>query len=139
MCHRSYSFTWNRGGKPAGSNPAPAGLYTFDVEVEANPYDRDAVRSQALSVDLVLGGLYYDDKGTEDESDDEEFLVVEYVLKSDRNASSGEIWLYDPDLNRIGRWDIYGLTALQKKEFIGLCYSSKIITLTDIETIRLKR
>jgi hypothetical protein len=93
------------------SNIAPAGLYTFDVEVIANPYDRDAVRSQALSVDSIIGRLYYDDKGTEDESDDEEFLVVEYVLKSDRNASSGEIWLYDPDLNRIGRWDIYGLTA----------------------------
>lgn len=91
MCHRSYSFTWNRGGKPAGSNTAPAGLYTFDVEVIANPYDRDAVRSQALSVDSILGGLYYDDKGTEDESDDEEFLVVEYVLKSDRNANSGEM------------------------------------------------
>ena len=26
-----------------GSNIAPAGLYTFDVEVEANPNDKDAV------------------------------------------------------------------------------------------------
>jgi hypothetical protein len=119
ICPGSYSFTWD-GTVNTGyyeyppdewSNIAPAGLYTFDVEVIANPYDRDAVRSQALSVDSIIGRLYYDDKGTEDESDDEEFLVVEYVLKSDRNASSGEIWLYDPDLNRIGRWDIYGLTA----------------------------
>ncbi|MFA0751105.1 MAG: hypothetical protein SLRJCFUN_001508, partial [Candidatus Fervidibacter sp.] len=36
--------------------------------------DRDAVRSQALSVDSVLAGLHYDDKGTEDESDDEAFF-----------------------------------------------------------------
>ena len=119
MCPGGYSFPWdgtmNTGyyGYPPeeGSNIAPAGLYTFDVEVEANPYDRDELRGRTLSVDSVLGGLYYDDKGTEDESDDEEFLVVEYVLKSDRNASSGEIWLYDPDFNQVGRWDTYGLTA----------------------------
>jgi len=111
MCPGSYGFTWD-GTVNTGyygylpeewSNIAPAGLYTFDVEVIANPYDRDAVMSQALSVDSILGGLYYDDKGMEEESDDEEFLVVEYMLKSDRNASSGEIWLYEPDLNQIGR------------------------------------
>jgi hypothetical protein len=120
ICPGSYSFTWDgmvnvmygEGYPPEEwSNIAPAGLYTFDVEVEANPYDGDELRSRTLSVDSFLGGLYYDDKGTEDESDDEEFLVVEYVLKSDRNASSGEIWLYDPDFNQVGRWDTYGLTA----------------------------
>ncbi|MFA0751106.1 MAG: hypothetical protein SLRJCFUN_001509 [Candidatus Fervidibacter sp.] len=30
------------------------------------------------------------------------FLVVEYMLKNDRNASSGEIRLYDPDFNQLG-------------------------------------
>ena len=139
ICPGSYSFTWDGTVNvmygegylsEEWSNIAPAGLYTFDVEVAANPYDRDAVRSQALSVDSILGGLYYDDKGTEDESDDEEFLVVEYVLKSDRNASSGEIWLYDPDLNQIGHWDIYGLTAsptgIQHTIFIPI--SSSLLT-----------
>jgi len=72
ICPGSYSFTWD-GTVNAGyyeyppderSNIAPSGLYTFDVEVIANPYDRDAVRSQALTV--VPGPveyLGYDDGG----------------------------------------------------------------------------
>jgi len=141
LCPGGYSFSWdgtmNTGyyGYPPeeGSNIAPAGLYTFDVEVEANPYDRDELRGRTLSVDSVLGGLYYDDKGTEDESDDEEFLVVEYVLKSDRNASSGEIWLYDPDFNQIGRWDVYGLTASQTgvQHEIAISVSNNLIDLAN--------
>jgi len=65
LCPGGYSFSWdgtvNTGyyGYPPeeGSNPAPAGLYTFDVEVEANPYDKDAVRSKALRV--VSGPVDY--------------------------------------------------------------------------------
>jgi len=92
-----------------GGNIAPAGLYTFDVEVEANPYDRDAVRSKALTV--VPGPveyLGYDDGGTpEDESDDNYLYYLRwYALYSGRDASWGEIWLYDPDLERVQGWGV---------------------------------
>ena len=57
MCPGGYSFSWdgtvNSGyyGYPPeeGSNIAPARLYTLDVEVEANPYDRDELRGRTLS------------------------------------------------------------------------------------------
>ncbi|MFA0742633.1 MAG: hypothetical protein DFNUSKGM_002760, partial [Candidatus Fervidibacter sacchari] len=96
MCPGSYSFTWN-GTMNTGyydeyppeeeNNIAPAGLYTFDVEVEASPYDRDAVRSQALEV--VPGPveyLGYDDGGTpDDESDDNHLYYLRwYALYSGR-------------------------------------------------------
>jgi len=123
VCHRSYSFTWNRGGKPAGSNPAPAGLYTFDVEVIANPYDRDAVRSQALTV--VPGPveyLGYDDGGTpEDESDDNLLYYLRwYALYSGRDASYGEIWLYDPELERVQSWIVPVLQCVVHENCDGL-------------------
>ena len=117
MCPGGYSFSWdgtmNTGyyGYPPeeGSNPAPAGLYTFDVEVEANPYDKDAVRSKALGV--VSGPvdyLGYDDGGTpEDESDDNHLYYLRwYALYSGRDASWGEIWLYDPDLVKVQGWGV---------------------------------
>ena len=42
-----------------GSNIAPSGLYTYDVEVEANPYDKDAVRSKALRVERLPGRIVF--------------------------------------------------------------------------------
>lgn len=68
-------------------------------------HDADWIRNKALEADLISAGLYYD------ENSEQEFFVIEYILKSDRNASSGEIWLYNPDFNQVGRWDAYGLTA----------------------------
>ena len=117
LCPGGYSFPWdgtmNTGyyGYPPeeGSNIAPSGLYTFDVEVEANPYDKDAVRSKALRV--VSGSvdyLGYDDGGTpEDESDDNHLYYLRwYALYSGRDASWGEIWLYDPDLVKVQGWGV---------------------------------
>ena len=91
MCPGSYSFTWD-GTMNTGygyeyppeewSDIAPAGLYTFDVEVmgPAYYYDADVLRSQALTV--VPGPveyLGYDDGGTpEDESDDNHLYCLHW-------------------------------------------------------------
>jgi hypothetical protein len=131
ICPGSYSFTWD-GTVNTGyyeyppdewSNIAPAGLYTFDVEVIANPYDRDAVRSQALTV--VPGPveyLGYDDGGTpDDESDDNHLYYLRwYALYSGRDASYGEIWLYDPDLERVQIWIVPVLQCVVHENCDGL-------------------
>jgi hypothetical protein len=131
ICPGSYSFIWD-GTVNTGyyeyppdewSNIAPAGLYTFDMEVIANPYDRDAVRSQALTV--VPGPveyLGYDDGGTpEDESDDNHLYYLRwYALYSGRDASYGEIWLYDPDLERVQSWIVPVLQCVVHENCDGL-------------------
>jgi len=120
LCPGSYSFTWdgtvNTGdyeGMPEGEEPtniAPAGLYTFDVEVtRVAPYDHDCVRSKELKV--VPGPVEYygyDDGGTpEDESDDNYLYYLRwYALYSGRDATWGEIWLYDPDFERVSEWAV---------------------------------
>jgi len=131
ICPGSYSFTWdgtvNTGyyeyPPDEGSNIAPSGLYTFDVEVIANPYDKDAVRSQALTV--VPGPVEYfgyDDGGTpEDESDDNYLYYLRwYALYSGRDASYGEIWLYDPDLVRVKTWIVPVLQCVVHEDCDGL-------------------
>ena len=131
MCPGGYGFTWdgamNTGdyGYPPEewSNIAPAGLYTFDVEVVANPYDRDAVRSQALTVFLgPVEYLGYDDGGApEDESDDNYLYYLRwYALYSGRDSSYGEIWLYDPDLERVKIWLVPVLQCVVHEECDGL-------------------
>ena len=131
ICPGSYSFTWD-GTVNTGyyeyppdewSNIAPAGLYTFDVEVIANPYDRDAVRSQALTV--VPGPveyLGYDDGGTpDDESDDNHLYYLRwYALYSGRDASYGEIWLYDPELDIVWSWIVPVLQCVVHENCDGL-------------------
>ena len=131
ICPGSYSFTWdgtvNTGyyeyPPEEGSNIAPAGLYTFDVEVIANPYDRDAVRSQALTV--VPGPVEcfdYDDGGTPDDESDDNYLYYLrwYALYSSRDASYGEIWLYDPDLVRVKTWIVPVLQCVVHEGCDGL-------------------
>ncbi|MFA0743060.1 MAG: hypothetical protein DFNUSKGM_003193 [Candidatus Fervidibacter sacchari] len=131
ICPGSYSFTWdgtvNTGyyeyPPDEGSNIAPSGLYTFDVEVIANPYDKDAVRSQALTV--VPGPVEYfgyDDGGTpEDESDDNYLYYLRwYALYSGRDASYGEIWLYDPELDRVEIWIVPMLQCVVHEDCDGL-------------------
>ena len=132
MCPGSYGFTWDgtvnvmygEGYPPEEwSNIAPTGLYTFDVEVVANPYDRDAVRSQVLTV--IPGPveyLGYDDGGTpEDESDDNYLYYLPwYALYSGRDSSYGEIWLYDPDLVRVQSWAAPMLQCVVYEDCDGL-------------------
>jgi hypothetical protein len=131
LCPGGYSFPWD-GTVNAGyyeyppdewSNIAPAGLYTFDVEVIANPYDRDAVRSQALTV--VPGPveyLGYDDGGTpDDESDDNHLYYLRwYALYSGRDASYGEIWLYDPESDMVWSWIVPVLQCVVHENCDGL-------------------
>ena len=98
-------------------------METFDVEVVANPYDRDAVRSQALTV--IPGPveyLGYDDGGTpDDESDDNHLYYLRwYALYSGRDSSYGEIWLYDPDLERVKIWLVPVLQRVVHEECDGL-------------------
>ncbi len=127
MCPGSYSFTWdgtvNTGdhGYPPeeGSNLAPSGLYTFDVEVEANPYDRDEVRSKALRADH----LSVEDYGV-DENINEHFYLIRYTLKGGRDAKEGEIRLYDPDLMLIKIWNIADLECLNHNSTDGLVANS---------------
>ena len=110
LCPGGYSFSWdgtmNTGyyGYPPeeGSNPAPAGLYTFDVEVEANPYDKDAVRSKALRVERLPGRIVFK----------KEYYDFWYELTSNRNARSGVYHLYDPDLAFVAIGFIDGLECL---------------------------
>jgi hypothetical protein len=88
---------------------APSGLYTFDVEVEFIPYDRDTVRSERMEV--IAGPieyLGYDDGGTPDDEEDDNYLYFlrVYTLRSYRNSSRGEIWLYDPELERVQGWGV---------------------------------
>jgi hypothetical protein len=131
ICPGSYSFIWD-GTVNTGyyeyppdewSNIAPAGLYTFDVEVIANPYDRDAVRSQALTV--VPGPVeylgYYDGGTPDDESDDNHLYYLRwYALYSGRDASYGEIWLYDPELERVQSWIVPVLQCVVHENCDGL-------------------
>ncbi len=117
----SYSFSWDGSvnvseGTPSQGQIAPSGLYTFDLFVmeEAIPFYGfgDGLRSGALRVEAgPIEYWGYDDGGTpEDESDDQHLYFLRwYTLYSDREASYGEIWLYDPDLERVKVWQVGGL------------------------------
>ena len=136
----SHTFTWDGNG-----GMAPPGTYTYDVEaVQTDIYDTDPTlqitdsakyRSQHLSIwrardeetglpiyDVRYDG--YDDKGTEgDESDDEYIYVVRHYVLTDSHqwdASGGQIWLYGPELTRLGSWDIGGLPCTLHDSCDGL-------------------
>jgi len=117
LCPGSYDFTRygtvNTGdyeGPPEGEEPtniAPAGLYTFDVEVTGvAPYDHDWIRSKALTV--VPGPVEYygyDDGGTPDDESDDNYLYYLrwYALYSGRDAS----------------WEKYGCMILILRECLN--------------------
>ena len=133
-CPGSYIFTWDgtmnmiyEGGyyvpEEEWNKIASAGLYTFDVEVEFIPYDRDTLRSEALEV--IAGPieyLGYDDAGTPEDEEDDAFLYYLrwYTLRSHRNSSKGEIWLYDPDLEKVWSCQVMGLECVEHEGCNGL-------------------
>ncbi len=118
MCPGSYSFRWDGrvnvwegDGYPSeeGSNIALAGLYTFDVLVQANPYDGDRLRSGALTVEPGPVEYYgYDDGGTpEDESDDGYFYYIRWYRLCSR------IWFYRfPEVQEGPGWQKPGMNRL---------------------------
>ena len=102
---------------------APSGLYTFDVEVEFIPYDRDTVRSERMEV--IAGPieyLGYDDGGTPDDEEDDNYLYFlrVYTLRSYRNSRYGEIWLYGPELDMVWRWEVSVLRCVEHEGCKGL-------------------
>jgi hypothetical protein len=105
---------------------APSGLYTFDVEVEFIPYDRDTVRSERMEV--IAGPieyLGYDDGGTPDDEEDDNYLYFlrVYTLRIYRNSRYGEIWLYGPELDMVWKWEVSVLRCVEHGGCKGLTAS----------------
>jgi len=107
-CPGNYSFTWDPG------NLIPAGLYTFDCEVEANPYDKDVLRSNSLFVAHVSnkGDITIVYKRIS-------IIGVYYCLCSDRSAAQVILSLYDPLLEQIDQ--ITGNTEVKTENRDALC------------------
>jgi len=89
-----YFFTWdgtnNQLPPSAPSNIAPAGLYTFDIQVQgACPYDQDRMRSSLTignhDVVMVENGKYR----------------VSYVLQDSKDASQAGVDVYDFNLQKM--------------------------------------
>jgi hypothetical protein len=88
--------------------------------------DRDSNRSDYLFIERAVDEnnepmLYaeywgYDDRETpEDETDDEHLYFIRWYVVKDNlntNAHRGEIWLFDPELQRIGTWDLAQLPCV---------------------------
>ena len=64
----------------------------------------------------------YDDGGTPDDESDDNYLYYLrwYALYSSRDASYGEIWLYDPDLVRVKTWIVPVLQCVVHEGCDGL-------------------
>ena len=124
-------ITWD--GSTNEGGVADKGLYAYDLFVcveQLSPeyVDRDRRVSEYLRIERakdeegneIFEAEYYgyDDKGTEEvEDDDHLYFILWYVLKDKegRNASSGEVWLYDSDLQFVKRWDVRKLQCLEHK------------------------
>ncbi len=124
----TWSWTWD--GKLDDGSTAPRGIYLYRLSAYVYgsvPPDRDSNRSDYLFAERaydennepILEAEYwgYDDKQTpEDETDDEHLYFIRwYVLRDslNTNASSGQIWLYDPELQPIGSWDLSQLPCVE--------------------------
>jgi len=124
----SWSWTWD--GRLDDGTVAPAGVYVYRLGAYiygSAPPDRDSNRSDYLFIERAVDEnnepmLYaeywgYDDRETpEDETDDEHLYFIRwYVLKDslNTNAHRGEIWLFDPELQRIGTWDLAQLPCVE--------------------------
>jgi len=124
----TWSWTWD--GRLDDGTVAPAGVYVYRLGAYiygSAPPDRDSNRSDYLFIERAVDEnnepmLYaeywgYDDRETpEDETDDEHLYFIRwYVLKDslNTNAHRGEIWLFDPELQRIGTWDLAQLPCVE--------------------------
>ena len=127
----TWSWTWD--GKLGDGSTAPCGIYLYRLSAYvygSAPPDRNSNRSDYLHIERaydennepILEAEYwgYDDHGTPDDDTDDEHLyfIRWYVLKDslDTNASSGTIWLYDPELNPVYSWDITALRCVEHNE-----------------------
>ncbi len=133
-------WQWSWDGRLADGSLAERGVYLYRVRASTRCLfvtDGDSNRSDYLRIERaqdasgqpILEAAYwgYDDQGTpEDESDDEHLYFVRwYALRSDRNASSGQIWLFDPSLQRVGVWDLSQLPCVEhNNQLDGLVASS---------------
>lgn len=128
---RPGTWSWMWDGRLDDGTVAPRGIYTYRLSVHAGwvPWaDGDSTISSYLSLERaynehnepMLEAEYwgYDDGGTPDTDTDDQHLyfIRWYVLRSSRPASSGQVWLFDPELQRIGSWDLSGLPCVEHGE-----------------------
>ena len=123
----TWSWTWD--GRLDDGTVAPAGVYVYRLGAYvygSAPPDRDSNRSDYLFIERAIDEnnepmLYaeywgYDDRETpEDETDDEHLYFIRWYVVKDNlntNAHRGEIWLFDPELQRIGAWDLAQLPCV---------------------------
>jgi len=66
--------------------------------------------------------LGYDDGGTPDDEEDDNYLYFlrVYTLRSYRNSRYGEIWLYDPELDMVWKWEVSVLRCVEHEGCKGL-------------------
>ena len=57
-------------------------------------------------------------RGTNETDDEHLYFIRWYVLKDslNTNAHRGEIWLFDPELQRIGTWDLAQLPCVEHNQ-----------------------
>ena len=125
---RAGTWEWTRDGKLGAGSTAPHGIYLYRLSAYvygSAPPDRDSNRSDFLHIEHardqsgepILEAEYwgYDEHGTpDDETDDEHLYFVRwYLLKDTRYASRGEIWLFDPELQKVGTWNLAELPCVE--------------------------
>lgn len=132
----SHTLNWDGNGGAA----AP-GTYTYEVyvsQLDVNSRgegvgDGAAYRSSFLSImranddggNPIYDAEYYgyDDKGTPEEDDDDYIYLIRYYQLRDNgnlDASEGEMWFYDPDLEKINTWNISSLECITHEANDGL-------------------
>lgn len=127
----TYTFDWD--GKDDSEDYVDTGTYTYEVEV-SQPADNDLVTYRGghwsgrvynpyLSIVSPAGAegtraqeVEFDgeqDNGTPDDKSDDfyEYYIRLHVPKHGRavGALEGEIWLYDPELNKVHAWNMADL------------------------------
>ncbi|MGB9798406.1 MAG: hypothetical protein ACPLSK_07235, partial [bacterium] len=95
LCPGSYSFTWDGTMNKVGMPPpttAPRGLYTFNIIVQACPYDGDQMRSQALKII---------DHQVNEPTEANTKYEIKYLLQDSKKPFQAEVSLYDVDFQHM--------------------------------------